>query len=242
VTTTTSTTPDHPCGDGVTGPDEECDFRDPQFTPSCCTSGCRFVRVTTPCGDDTNDVCDHADTCDGQGHCRDNREVDTFVCRPEGALGPCDAGDTCDGQNPECPTGGRERGCSVEVDALQAGTGPLVVKCTSRPTPNRRTTLTCEAVGTEGETGRAQGAVAAAAGPRRVVKRTRRVLQVVDDAGNRQAAFRVKLTPLGQRLLHRRRRLPVDLVVVLKQGKTALITREFSSVLNAPPGATVPVR
>jgi len=52
-----------------------------------------------PCGDPTETICDHADSCDG-GVCLDNLEPATTVCRAD--AGDCDVPELCDGAG-ACP-------------------------------------------------------------------------------------------------------------------------------------------
>ncbi len=66
-------------------------------TADLCEAGVCFHQVApagTPCGDTTDAVCDHADTCDGLGVCQANFEADGTPC-PDG--GYCNGEETCDG-------------------------------------------------------------------------------------------------------------------------------------------------
>ena len=93
-----------------------------------------FVEAGTPCGSQDESLCDHADTCDGQGACSPNYEPATTVCRPaEG--GPCDVADTCDGAG-GCPDMVKTQGESCDdgdpctYDEICDGQGASVESCT----------------------------------------------------------------------------------------------------------------
>ncbi len=55
----------------------------------------------TPCGDSTDTECDNPDTCDGEGTCVPNLELNTTECRT--AAGSCDTAEYCTGDSRYCP-------------------------------------------------------------------------------------------------------------------------------------------
>jgi cysteine-rich repeat protein len=87
------------CGDGVTGPGEECDDGD-TVSSDCCTADCLATQPGTDCADDT--FCDGAETCDGSGNCLD-----------------AESGPDCSGLDSECAEGV----CDPKADACVADTG-----------------------------------------------------------------------------------------------------------------------
>ncbi|MGF1510311.1 MAG: hypothetical protein ACFB9M_12500 [Myxococcota bacterium] len=58
-----------------------------------------LAAAGTPCGDNTDEVCNRPDTCDGSGTCQANLESSGTECRA--ADGPCDEAEFCD--NGSCP-------------------------------------------------------------------------------------------------------------------------------------------
>src|SRR5262249_53227322 len=58
------------CGDGVVGPNEECDDGDANGTPaSCCSATCTAAPTGTACANPTGVVCGFS-TCDAAARCR----------------------------------------------------------------------------------------------------------------------------------------------------------------------------
>ena len=74
------------CGDGMVTGSEECDGGE------CCTDVCRFEAQGVACGDNGDNECDAADTCDGAGACALNLAVDGTACDTDTF---CLAGDVC---------------------------------------------------------------------------------------------------------------------------------------------------
>lgn len=60
-----------------------------------CVEKGKFLPAGTPCGDQTDDMCDSPDTCNGRGQCSRNVEPPETECRP--AAGPCDTSEFCNG-------------------------------------------------------------------------------------------------------------------------------------------------
>ena len=74
-----------------------------------------FSPPGTPCGDSTDTVCDHADTCDGNGVCRPNYAApDTLCGNPSGT--ECTDPDMCDG-NGNCAANHEPDGAPCGVDS-----------------------------------------------------------------------------------------------------------------------------
>jgi cysteine-rich repeat protein len=86
------------CGDGVTGPGEQCDDGDTS-SADCCDEDCMAVEAGSDCADDT--FCDGAESCDGSGNCVD-----------------AEAGPDCDELDSECAEGV----CDPKANACVADT------------------------------------------------------------------------------------------------------------------------
>ncbi len=86
------------CGDGITGPGEQCDDGD-TVSADCCDADCEVVPGGTDCADGI--FCDGAESCDGSGNC----------VEPAG-------GADCSGLDDECAVGV----CDPKADACIADT------------------------------------------------------------------------------------------------------------------------
>ncbi|MBN2498407.1 MAG: hypothetical protein JXR96_27700 [Deltaproteobacteria bacterium] len=73
--------------------------------------GVDFAPPDTPCGSPSDTACDDPDSCDGIGHCQDNLEPITTLCRA--SAGDCDPAEYCDGASPTCPLDAREPDTTV---------------------------------------------------------------------------------------------------------------------------------
>lgn len=113
------------CGDGFIDQDEECDDGDGVngTLDSCCDATCLFQVGGTACGDQTDDVCNAANTCDGAGVCQDNFADSSTTCGDEG--NECAIADTCDGAG-SCTDNG------FELDGTACGDGPT--ECSGQDT------------------------------------------------------------------------------------------------------------
>ena len=76
----------------------------PECQRDVCGNGGACTRVNknngTPCGDQSDTVCDNPDTC-FNGTCQSNFEPNTTVCRS--SAGDCDVAENCPGNGPSCP-------------------------------------------------------------------------------------------------------------------------------------------
>ncbi|HEX2879601.1 MAG TPA: hypothetical protein VHO25_08685, partial [Polyangiaceae bacterium] len=78
----------------------ECDVEEKCDANGLCPAD-SFEPSGTECGDDSDTLCDNADSCDGSGTCLINREPSGTTCRP--AVGDCDMLEACDGTDVDCP-------------------------------------------------------------------------------------------------------------------------------------------
>ncbi len=79
-----------------------------------------FAALNTPCGDNTDTICNNPDSCDGNGICLDNFAPDTLICNV--STGVCDPAEYCDGAG-NCPVdllAGTETVCRSAVDVCDA--------------------------------------------------------------------------------------------------------------------------
>jgi formylglycine-generating enzyme required for sulfatase activity len=70
------------------------------------------VEAGTACGSIADSICDHPDTCDGQGSCLPNYAPASTLCR-DALAGPCDVADYCDGQG-GCPDNVKPQGTDCD--------------------------------------------------------------------------------------------------------------------------------
>ena len=224
TTSTTSTTAEPFCGDGTTDGDEECDFRDPAISAGCCTSGCRFRTVGYPCGDDSEDDCDEADSCDASGHCRTNRVPSTVTCRVPGDRGECDVGAKCDGVNAECPLTGSEDACNATIPDDPSGVIP--VTCDAGTEVLQGGKSLCDATGFDGDaagglTGGQAGAVTATQPITQPIKPKKQKMLQVKGQPRRTRTVTLRLNKLGKQLLKARGgTLRVRVVARVRNGGT----------------------
>ncbi len=149
TTSSTTTTIAAPvCGNGVTEPGEECDYRDPAFGSVCCTGNCLGgPRFGQPCGGEEG-VCDAGRSCDGTGRCVSEPKAKGTPCRRRGDRGPCDEGGECDGAALQCPLDRQDTGCDADVP--EESNPAITFSCDAPGDTVSGGTSECEARGFEG--------------------------------------------------------------------------------------------
>jgi len=91
------------CGDGTTGPGEECDLGTAVngTDAACCSGTCTLRTSSHVCRESAGD-CDPEEVCAGAATCPADARYDSAeVCRP--STGGCDPEETCDGSRIDCP-------------------------------------------------------------------------------------------------------------------------------------------
>ena len=225
------------CGNGLVEPGERCDDGDPLFANDCCDALCQPRNIGRPCGDPSSGDCDEPDSCDQNGNCVANPLPAGTPCRGSGTLGECDAGAACDGANPECPTDNADAGCSIDEPRTVGKTG-IAFGCEAVAETVRGGTSKCEGVGFEALAATASAASAQAldgsieravapepgAGSQVTAARVKK-LKASRGASSRRAALKLKLNPLGRRLLRTQGALGVIVRVTIRHGGRVRVLR-----------------
>jgi uncharacterized delta-60 repeat protein len=223
TTTTTNALPGPPCGDGVVGPGEVCDPSAPGQDAGCCINNCSLSRALgQPCRQtEALGACHQGSSCDGSGRCVHTPRLANEPCRSPGVSGACDQGDACDGSTLECPLGGTEAGCAVEIGDVQG----LVVRatCEARVQDGVETRDTaCEADGTAGEAD-ATFTAAASSSADEVIDSVSKTLKFRKKRQLRSRVLKLKLNARGRELLR-------------KSSSGFLFVRVNVKVVNGPKG------
>jgi hypothetical protein len=242
--TTTTTSPDgSQCGNGRLDPGERCDDGDPLFTNDCCDARCQPRNIGRPCGDPSESDCDAPDTCDQNGNCVANRQLEGTPCRGSGTLGECDPGAVCDGENPECPTGDADAGCTIDQPHTVGNSG-IAFACTALSETVTGGTSKCEGVGFEALDASAAASAHALDGSRvlavapepgagdQVTNARVKKLKAPRGATTRRATLKLKLNPLGRRLVRTQGSLRVVLRVTIKHGGQVRVLRSVLTMLR----------